>query len=207
MAYDRAALDRVISRRGLSRRVVDAFLSLDRADFVPAAERRFAYEDRPVPLPRSQTTSQPSLIASMVDAASVQETDRVLEVGSGYGFQTALLASLGDRVISVELYPELAEAAEANLRAAGFDNFRIVVGDGWRGYAPDAPYDAIVVSAAASKVPDALAAQLGEAGRMVIPVARRAADNVIVYVKKSGELVEDRLLTPARFVPLVGRDR
>lgn len=203
MRADRASLQRLIESRKLSPRVVEAFRRLDRADFVPGGERAWAYDDRPVPLPRSQTTSQPSLIASMVDAAGIEPGDKVLEVGTGYGFQTALIASLAKEVVSVELYPELAEAAEANLRAAGFDNVTVVVGDGWKGYAAGAPYDAIVVSAAASSVPDALAAQLAEGGTLVIPVARRLADEVVVYRKQRGELAEERLLTPARFVPLV----
>ena len=207
MARDRAALNRLVRARGLSPQVLAAFEAVDRADFVPVGERAYAYEDRPVPLPRSQTTSQPSLIASMVDAAAIQQDDHVLEVGAGYGFQTALLAGLARDVVALELHAELAEAAESNLRRAGFSNFKIVIGDGWSGYEAAAPYDAMVVSAAAPKVPDALVAQMADGGRLVIPVTRFGTDDVVVYRKRADELVKDRVLTPARFVPLVGRDR
>jgi protein-L-isoaspartate(D-aspartate) O-methyltransferase len=207
MARDRASLDELVKARGLAPRVLEAFVSLDRADFVPTAERKHAYEDRPIALPRGQTTSQPSLIAAMVDVAAIAGTDRVLELGTGYGFQTALIASLAKEVVSVERHPELAEAAESNLHRAGFSNFKVIIGDGWDGYEPSAPYDAMIVSAAAPKVPDALGAQLGDGGRLVIPVTRAGRDDVVVYRRRGGELIEETVLTPARFVPLVGRDR
>lgn len=207
MARDRASLDELVKARGLAPRVLEAFVSLDRADFVPTAERKHAYEDRPIALPRGQTTSQPSLIAAMVDVAAIAGTDRVLELGTGYGFQTALIASLAKEVVSVERHPELAEAAESNLHRARFSNFKVIIGDGWDGYEPSAPYDAMIVSAAAPKVPDALGAQLGDGGRLVIPVTRAGRDDVVVYRRRGGELIEETVLTPARFVPLVGRDR
>ncbi len=202
-ARGRQALEALIAAEGVDRRVLEALRSIDRADFVPPDQRHHAYLDGPVVLPRGQTTSQPSLIARMVEAAEPGDDDTVLEVGTGYGFQTALLARLAAHVVSIERFPELAEAAEANLRRAGIGNVTLVVGDGWEGHAERAPYDAIVVSAAAPEVPEALAAQLAEGGRLVIPITRRGSDDVILFRKRRGEVTEERLLTPARFVPLV----
>ena len=139
----------------------------------------------------------------MIDAADVLPGDRVLEVGTGFGYQTALIATLGAEVVSIDRHASIAEAARSNLDAAGVAA-EVVVGDGWQGWPERAPYDAIVVSAAASKVPDALGRQLVEGGRLVIPIRGERGDDVLVFVKRNDHLVQVRLLTPARFVPLVG---
>ena len=185
-------------------RVIEAFERVRRADFVPEGSEKEADEDRPVLLPHRQTTSQPSLIARMIEAAEVGPEDRVLEIGTGYGFQTALLAVLAREVVSVERYPELAERSRRNLAAGGHDNVDVHLGDGWEGFPEKAPYDAIVVSAAADEMPQALVAQLCDGGRLVVPLKRGRSDDVVVFRKRAdGEMVEERLLTPARFVPLV----
>lgn len=184
-------------------RIAEAFRAVDRADFVPRDMRAIAYVDRPVSLPHEQTTSQPSLIALMVDAAEVAETDHLLEVGTGYGFQTALLAHLAGSVVSIERWPELAEAARGNLRRAGIVDVDVRTGDGFNGCPDTAPFDAIIVSAAAPRVPPALAEQLTEGGRLVIPVVDAAGDLVSVYRKRDAEVARARIVTPARFVPLV----
>lgn len=202
MPSGREGLARLVEREGVNPRVVAAFRAVARADFVPEAARRSAYEDRPIEILESQTTSQPSLIARMIDAADVLPGDRVLEVGTGFGYQTALIAALGADVVSVDRHASIAEAARANLEAAGIDA-EIVVGDGWGGWPERAPYDAIVVSAAASEVPAALGEQLADGGRLIIPVKAQRGDEVLVFVKQRGHLVKTRLLTPARFVPLV----
>ena len=202
MPSGREGLARLVEREGVTPRVVAAFRAVARADFVPEAARRNAYEDRPIEILESQTTSQPSLIARMIDAADVLPGDRVLEVGTGFGYQTALIAALGADVVSVDRHASIAEAARANLEAAGIDA-EVVVGDGWGGWPERAPYDAIVVSAAASKVPAALGEQLVDGGRLIIPVKAQRGDEVLVFVKQRGHLVKTRLLTPARFVPLV----
>jgi len=194
---------KIVSQEVRDERVIAAFRRVAREDFVPRGSEAEAYRDRPVPLPRRQTTSQPSLIARMVEAAIAGPTERVLEIGTGYGFQTALLAYVASAVISVERHAELAEAARDNLRAAGVTNADVVVGDGWDGWPERAPYDAIVVSAAAEEVPAALAEQLADNGRLVVPLARGRSDDVVVFVKRDGRVVQERLITPARFVPLV----
>ena len=209
MPTTQEGLARLIEREGIvDRRIVDAFRDVDRARFVPSHSAGDAYLDRPLGIPEDQTTSQPSLIARMLDAAAPRADDRALEVGTGYGFQTALLARLVREVVSIERWPALADAARAHLEAAGADNVDVVVGDGWRGVPERAPFDVIVVSAAADELPDALGEQLADGGRLVIPVRARLSDRVYLYVKEHGRLRRARLVSPARFVPLVrGDDR
>ncbi len=196
-------LARLVQREGVAPEVVDAFRSVDRAGFVPPGSRREAYRDRPVGLPAQQTTSQPSLIARMIDALKLRPDMRVLEVGTGYGFQSALLARLAGDVYSIERHADLAEAARRNLEEAGIESVLVVVGDGWKGEPRFAPYDAIVVSAAAPEVPRALADQLAERGRMVIPVDQPRGTDVILFEKRDDALQKVRVITPARFVPLI----
>lgn len=205
MARDNAGLARLIRRELGEGPIARAFEETDRAGFVPAGSAD-VYRDRPVPIPEGQTTSQPSLIARMIEAVAPRPDDRVLEVGTGYGYQTALLAKLCREVVSLERWQSLAEKARANLAAAGTQNADVIVGDGWKGCPERAPFDGIVVSAAATEVPEPFAEQLNDGGRLVIPVKRRGSDEVTLYVKKGGRLVATRLVTPARFVPLVKED-
>ena len=203
MPRSKEGLARLVRRDGVAERVVEAFGAVDRADFVPEDARPEAYLDRPIAIPERQTTSQPSLIARMIDVARVGPRDRVLEIGTGLGFQTALLAELAEQVTSVERFESLALAARANLERAGVSNVEVIVGDGWNGAPERAPYGAIVVSAAASRVPPALMGQLVEGGRLVIPVQAPGGDDVLLFVRRGDELVREGLVTPARFVPLV----
>ena len=204
MPHSQEALARLIAREGLrDGRIVEAFRSIDRAGFVPGRARHRAYADRPVSIPHEQTTSQPSLIARMIDAAAPQPNDRVLEIGTGYGFQTALLSELAAEVVSIDRFPGLVADARRNLDEAGIENVELVVGEGWKGWPERAPYAAMIVGAAAEALPEDLAAQLDDGGRLVIPLKRRGSDEVILFVKEGDALVEKRLITPARFVPLV----
>jgi protein-L-isoaspartate(D-aspartate) O-methyltransferase len=203
MAHGRESLESLVATEVSDPRVIDAFRHVDRADFVPSRARRTAYVDRPVPIPYEQVTSQPTLIARMVEAAAIAPEDRVLEVGTGYGFQTALLSRLAAEVTSIERRADLAAAARANLERAGAAGVKIVIGDGTLGHHPGAPYDAIVVSAGAERVPPALAQQLAEGGRLVIPVTGRYGEDVYLFVKRDDALRRERLVSPARFVPLV----
>ncbi|HJR46013.1 MAG TPA: protein-L-isoaspartate(D-aspartate) O-methyltransferase [Actinomycetota bacterium] len=203
MPRSQQGLIRLLRRQGVDERVVQAFAEVARVDFVPQDAGPIAYADRPVSIPEGQTTSQPSLIARMVEAAAPTPSGRVLEVGTGFGFQTALLARLAGEVFSIERFEVLAEAARRNLDRAGIENARVIVGDGWKGIPQHQPFDAIVVSAAAEEVPRALEEQLAEGGRMVIPVKGPLSDDVLVFVKQGGRVTKHSLLTPARFVPLV----
>ena len=203
MLRSKEGLARLVKRDGAPARIVAAFQTIDRADFVPDAARPEAYRDRPVGIPERQTTSQPSLIARMIDVADVKADDKVLEVGTGFGFQTALLCTLASEVVSIDRFASLTAAAHTNLERAGIDNVTLVTGDGWQGAPEHAPFDAIIVSAAASEVPEALVDQLAEGGRLVIPVQVDGGDEVLLFVKRQHRLERARLVTPARFVPLV----
>ena len=185
--------------------VLDAMRHTPRAAFVPAAYADRAYDDGPVPIPRHQVTTQPSLCAAMIAALRLDGTQQVLEVGTGYGYQAALLARLAARVVSVEVWPDLAEQARRNLAAQGIGNAVVLVGDGSEG-APDyGPFDAVVVCAAFPRVPRPLAAQLRTAGRLVQPVGPGGAEQVVLYEEDAGGLRRVRALTWASFVRLHGR--
>jgi len=185
-------------------RVYDAVLTTPRADFVPAAERDVAYEDRPVPIPHGQVTTQPSLVAIMVEALGLAGEERVLEIGTGYGWQTALLARLAKRVWGVERFPDLAEAARGALARAGLRNVEVVVADGTQGLPEHAPYDAIIVAAAFPRVPPPLVEQLAERGRLVQPIGLGGMEDVVVFEKRRGRLERRASLTGASFVRLFG---
>jgi protein-L-isoaspartate(D-aspartate) O-methyltransferase len=198
-------LVRALRAKGIrDRRVLGAFRAVPRAGFVPATAAHHAYLDQPIRIPHGQVTTQPSLIATMVQALRLTGSERVLEVGTGLGFQTAILALLAHQVVSVERFEDLAEQARANLEAAGVDNVTVVVGDGTLGVPDHAPYQAIVVSAAAPRIPDPLVRQLAPGGRLIHPVGPGGRELVTAFRKESGRLVTDAHLTPAYFVPLIG---
>lgn len=205
MGRDNQALVRLVRRDLGEGPIARAFAAVDRGGFVPPGAPD-VYRDRPVPIPEHQTTSQPTLIARMIDALGLRPDDRVLEVGTGLGYQTALLARLCREVVSLERWESLARLARANLAAAGTQNAVVFVGDGWKGCPERAPFDGIVVSAAATEVPPPFADQLVDGGRLVIPVKRRGSDEVTLFRKRGDALAEVRLVTPARFVPLVKED-
>jgi protein-L-isoaspartate(D-aspartate) O-methyltransferase len=185
-------------------RVLDAFRRVRREQFVPLAHVLDAYEDRPLPIARDQVTTQPSLVAKMVEALRLSGSERVLEVGTGMGFQTAILATLAGQVHSIERFPELAEQARRNLAVARIAGPSVVVGDGTLGLPEHAPFEAIVVAAAAPQVPAPLTEQLAEGGRLVHPVGPGGNEVVTVFRKQHGEVLEEAQLVRAYFVPLVG---
>jgi protein-L-isoaspartate(D-aspartate) O-methyltransferase len=186
-------------------RVLAALRSVPRALFVPPSQIDRAYVDGPLPIAHAQVTTQPSLVAKMVEALALTGSERVLEIGTGYGWQTALLASLAAFVWSVERWPDLAEAARANLERYGARNVEVSVGDGSRGLAEQAPFEAVLVSAAFPRVPPPLAAQLAPGGRLVQPIGRGGDEDVVLFERRGDELEVAQTLTLARFVPLVGR--
>lgn len=198
-------LVRVLRAEGIrDRRVLAAFRAVPRAGFVPPEAAAHAYVDAPIRIPHGQVTTQPSLIAAMVAALELRGGERVLEVGTGLGFQTAILAMLARQVVSIERFAGLAAQARANLAAAGLDRVTVLVGDGTLGVPEHAPYQAIVVAAAAPRIPAPLIEQLAPGGRLVHPVGPGGREQVTVFHKEAGRLVADARLTPARFVPLVG---
>ena len=184
--------------------VLDAMLHVPRHEFVPASLIKAAYDDRPLPLGDAETISQPYMVAAMTEAARVEAGDKALEVGTGSGYQAAILAYLGARVYSVERNPALAEAARERLARLGYDGVDVMVGDGSEGYPPAAPYDIIIVTAAAPNVPPNLLEQLAEEGRLLIPVGDLRRQDLLLSVKQAGD-VRTQILDPCQFVPLVGK--
>lgn len=185
-------------------RVLDAIAAVPRARFVPVSQADAADRDRPVPIARGQVTTQPSLVAVMVEALGLRGDERVLEVGTGLGYQAAVLARLCAHVWSVERHPDLADAARAALAAAGVTTVDVVVGDGTRGLPEHAPYDAVILAAAFPDVPRPLVDQLRAGGRLVQPVGPGGAEDVTVFERSRHGLAAARVVTAARFVPLVG---
>lgn len=172
---------------------------------MPAAYARTAYRDEPVPIPHQQVTTQPSLSAAMIAALGLAGVEQVLEVGTGYGYQSALLARLAAHVVSIEIWPDLAAQARRNLAAQNIGNVVVLVGDGTEGAPEHAPFDAIIVSAAFPHVPPPLAAQLRPGGRLVQPIGPGGGEDVVLYEKGAGGLQRVRVLTLASFVRLYGR--
>lgn len=183
-------------------RVLGAMVRVPRHEFVGEHDRDQAYEDHPLPIGEGQTISQPYIVAIMLELLEVQSEDKVLEVGTGSGYVTALLAELAAEVISVERHAALAERARTLLDRLGYRNVTVIVGDGSEGYAPAAPYNVILVSAAAPEVPMPLLAQLADGGRMVIPVGPPEAQQLQV-IQREGNRIRTMLREACRFVPLV----
>ncbi len=201
-----ADLVRAARRAGVAdERVLAAIAGTPRAAFVPAGYAAEAYADRPVPIPHGQVTTQPSLSAVMVAALCLSGSENVLEIGTGHGYQTALLSRLSAFVTGVERWPDIAAQAQGNLRAQGVSNVLVVTGDGTEGYPAGAPYDAVLVSAAFPQVPPPLVSQLRAGGRLVQPVGPGGQEEVVLFERRSQGLKRLRSLTPASFVRLYGR--
>ena len=186
-------------------RVLDAMRRVPREAFVPLDQVEMAYHDEPVRIPHGQVTTQPSLSARMIQALGLAGTEHVLEVGTGYGYQTALLAQLASFVTSIERWPDLAEMARRHLTAQEIKNVRVLDGDGTEDVPSEAPYDAILVSAAFPEVPESLVSQLRFRGRIVQPIGSGGADRVTVFERTVDGLVSLGLVCHARFVRLYGR--
>lgn len=191
-----------IKRRGIrDPKVLEAMLKVPRHLFVPEQMKELAYGDEPLPIGEGQTISQPYIVAYMTEALKLTGQEKVLEIGTGSGYQTAILAELAREVYTVELIPELSRRAQKVLRELGYQNIHFLVGDGTRGWPEHAPYEAILVSAAPATVPRSLIEQLQENGRLIIPVGTDYQELVLVRKKKEGW--EEERLIPVRFVPLV----
>jgi protein-L-isoaspartate(D-aspartate) O-methyltransferase len=194
-----------LRQRGIrDERLLAAMSKVPRHEFVSQQNWNEAYADHPIPIAEKQTTSQPYMIAAMVQAAQIKPEDRVLEIGAGSGYQTALLAELASQVFAVERYASLAETAQKTLERLGYRNAKIVTGDGSLGLAEAAPFDAIIVSAAAPRIPQALMDQLAVGGRLLIPVGE-ADQQVLQLVQRNADgSISVRTLEGCRFVPLIG---
>ena len=186
-------------------RVLRAMERVPRERFVPPEHRDMAYEDIPLPIGAGQTISQPFIVALMTEALGLTGTEKVLEIGTGSGYQAAILGCLAGKVVTVERFPDLAESAAEKLRKLGLLNVDVHVARESLGWPEEAPYDAIIVTAAAPRVPQSLLDQLKDGGRIVIPVGTRW-DQELVVVTKSGDCITRASLGGCRFVPLIGSE-
>lgn len=184
-------------------KLLRALALVDRAGFVPEGFDAIAQLDRPIPIAHDQVTTQPSLVALMVEALRLRGHERVLEVGTGLGYQCAILAKLSAEVVSIERFCDMADHARENLRREGIANATVICGDGTQGYLPLAPYDAIIVAAASPFVANPLIEQLVEGGILVQPMGPGGNEVVTAFRKREGELFEIEAVTGAYFVPLV----
>ena len=193
-------------RRDISdERVLDAMWRVPREMFVTAMNYAYAYDDRPLPIGGGQTISQPFIVALMTQALELDDESKVLELGTGSGYQTAILAELAGQVFTVERLPNLSKSAETILKNIGYRNISFHIASDMLGWLDDAPYDAILVTAAAPKIPQTLVDQLKIAGRLVIPVGSRWEQTLLSVVKHDKE-TQIKQLTSCRFVPLIGED-
>ncbi len=200
---ERMVAEQLVPHGVTDERVLNAMRSIPREEFLSGSARRHAYEDRALAIDCGQTISQPLVVALMTQAVNLQPDDSALEVGTGSGYQAAVLARLCRHIVTVELEPALAESAAATLRRLGFDNLEVAVGDGSLGWPELAPYDVILVACAATSLPAALVHQLADGGRLVIPIqiAGDQPQDLRLYTRHADE-VTYRSLFPVLFVPL-----
>jgi protein-L-isoaspartate(D-aspartate) O-methyltransferase len=194
-----------LDKEALDPRIMAVLGKVPRHEFVPADQQDYAYKNRPLPIGHGQTISQPYIVALMTDLIETKPGFKVLEIGTGSAYQAAILAELVDQVYSIEVIEPLAQAAKERLQRLGYDNVHTRTGDGYYGWQEEAPFDAIVVTAAASHVPPPLIKQLKPGGRLVIPVGKRSMTQQLLLIEKSADgKVSTRQVLPVIFVPLTG---
>lgn len=193
-----------IVRRGVSDpRVLEAMRSVPRHRFVPEGMARLAYGDRPLPIGHNQTISQPYIVALMTELLEPKPTDKVLEIGTGSGYQAAVLGEVVDQVYTIEIVPPLARRSKALLEELGYENVHVREGDGFVGWPEEAPFDSIMVTAAPPRIPQPLLDQLKDGGRLVIPVGDR--EQTLRVVTREGDSFSEKVIIPVRFVPMTGK--
>jgi len=178
---------------------------IERHKFVPEALKNNAYDDNPLPIGYGQTISQPYIVALMTQSLEVGKNDKVLEIGTGSGYQAAVLSELVKKVYTMEIINELAENAETRLRNLGYKNVKVENADGYSGWEEFAPYDAIIVTAAANHIPPPLLEQLKDGGKLIIPLGSTLTFQTLTLVTKKGDDLETKFITGVRFVPLTGK--
>ena len=197
-------LSQLVNRAVRNRRVLAAMTWVPREWFLPPHLAESAYDDAPLPIGSGQTISQPYVVALMTEALALRRRDRILEIGTGSGYQTAILSRLAGAVFTVERLPDLLVEAEERFRRLGLDNIRTRLGDGAAGWPEAAPFDGILVTAAAPRVPDPLPAQLAPQGRLVIPLGDLASQELVIF-QRTARGLEERRAGGVRFVPLISR--
>ena len=196
--------DQIIARGIKSQAIIDAMLEVDRHMFVPDHQKKSAYSDRPLPIGYNQTISQPYIVAYMTEKLKVERNHKVLEIGTGSGYQAAILSKLCKDVYTIEIIPELAQIASKALIAQDFNNIFFKTGDGYNGWVEEAPFDRIIVTAAPDKIPEKLIDQLKPDGRMIIPVGDPLSIQYLwVVTKQEGARYKKQKILPVRFVPMV----
>jgi len=200
---ERMVKEQIVMRGVVEERLLAAMRKVPREEFVPAEFRAESYTDRPLPIGYDQTISQPFIVAFMTEELRPQPIDRVLEIGTGSGYQAAILAELVADVYSIEIIEPLAKNAEATLQRLGYKNVHVKAGDGYKGWPEHAPFDSIIVTCAPERVPQPLIDQLKDGGRMIIPVGAKFAQELYLLEKKNGRLEQSAVL-PVRFVPMAG---
>lgn len=196
-------VERQIKARGVTdKATLEACLKVPRHRFVLPQYINSAYSDSPLPIEEGQTISQPYIVAFMTEALNLKRTDKVLEIGTGSGYQAAILAEICDSVFTIEIFPKLGNKAIELFAELGYKNIFVKIGDGYQGWPEHAPFDAIIVTCAPSKIPEPLKAQLAEGGRMIIPVDELYGQSLVLLEKRKGELRQKKVL-PVRFVPMI----
>jgi protein-L-isoaspartate(D-aspartate) O-methyltransferase len=192
--------------RGIKdQKVIQAMLNVPRHLFVPANYERMAYEDRPLPIGAGQTISQPYIVALMTETLELNQNMKVLEIGTGSGYQSAILAEIVKEVYTIEIIKSLGQKAEELLACLDYDNIQVKIGDGYKGWSEKAPFDAIIVTCAPTDIPRPLKEQLKEGGRMIIPIGGSIVQELALLEKKAGQL-KKKIVAPVRFVPMVRQD-
>jgi protein-L-isoaspartate(D-aspartate) O-methyltransferase len=194
--------NQILSRGITDKAVLDAFRKVPRHRFVLPEYISKAYDDYPLPIKEGQTISQPYIVAFMTEALQLKPTDKVLEIGTGSGYQATILAEICDSVFTIEIFPKLGEKAKNIFIELGYLNIHTKIGDGYLGWPKKAPFDAIIVTCSPSRVPQALIDQLAEDGKMIIPVGKFPSQNLILLEKRKGKIKEKNVL-PVRFVPMI----
>ena len=203
---ERMVKEQIVMRGLVAERVLSALRKVPREEFVPAEYRAESYTDKALPIGYDQTISQPYIVAFMTEELQPQSRDRVLEVGTGSGYQAAILAELVAEVYTIEIIEPLAKKAEATLQRLGYKNVHVKTGDGYKGWPERAPFDSIIVTCAPERVPQPLLDQLKEGGRMIIPVGAKFAQELYLFEKKNGRLQQSAVL-PVRFVPMLRTEK
>jgi protein-L-isoaspartate(D-aspartate) O-methyltransferase len=195
-----------LEARGIDdEQILDAFREVERHKFVLPRYISMAYRDSPLPIEEGQTISQPYIVAYMTEALNLEKDDKVLEIGTGSGYQAAILAQIVDSVFTIEIFESLGKKAKALFNQLGYNNIYTKIGDGYKGWPEHAPFDAIIVTAAPSNIPEPLKEQLAEGGRMIIPVGGDAVQELVLLKKRKGKIKQQSVL-PVRFVPMISKD-
>lgn len=203
---DVKATSAYLKKEALDPRVLEVMAIVPRHEFVPDELKSYAYRNTPLPIGHGQTISQPYIVAIMTDLLTVKPDSKVLEIGTGSGYQAAIMAELANQVFSIEIIKPLGELAADRLKRLGYDKIKTKIGDGYYGWEEHAPFDAIIVTAAASHVPPPLIKQLKTGGRMIIPVGSQfMAQELLLIDKEEGGKIITRQILPVRFVPLTGK--